>query len=108
MGTVRQPEKKYTLDCIKRIPKPPPMPCKADRKRLENTEEAERVILLWRSALVAWRERSGLPRREVVKGLRVTVQQLANIERGRSNPSQALYRALCKKMGIKAADVFNS
>ena len=52
----------------------------------------------FRAELVAWRERKAMPRREAVEGLGVTIQQLASIEVGRSQPSIAVYLLLQRKM----------
>lgn len=77
-------------------------------KRLEKSPEAALAISAWRTDLVRWRQNSGRARSAVVKDIGITVQNLASIEKGNSNPSLKVYLALCKKMRTRPQDIFNS
>ncbi len=78
------------------------MPSPNGTKRLTISPEK---VADFRRALVRWRALKGRARSSVVRTLGITVQQLANIEMGRSEPSERVYLALCRKMGVKPAVV---
>ncbi len=75
------------------------MPSPNGTKRLSLSQEQ---VAEFRAALVVWRKKVKRSRSSVVKSLGITVQQLANIEYGMSDPSERVYLALCAKMGRKA------
>ena len=76
------------------------MPSPEGTKRLTLSQEQ---VAEFRAALVVWRRKVKRARSSVVKGMNISVQQLANIEYGNSDPSEAVYLALCRKMGKKPA-----